>query len=435
MEIINAILFGLYSIVATASILSVLFLLFEMKERNRVLTIISLAAGTVISVLTGVFAFLGERSPVDPEDITMFLPAIIVFIIIKARKNILKILGVIVLLICTAEGLMGLMGFVINIDVDSFRWMIADNLSGVIGYTLILSILLIARKQNALSLVRNVYGVMPKWLIPVWGILNLTVYFVNFSSNDPGHDNTLARNVLFSVSALCVFVCIIYFCWKLFSMSFQQSQILRQLDEQHENYERMLSSDQQLRHFRHDYKNHMLVVTALLNAGKTEEASEYLETIKIESGVQARQISTGNFVADAILNNKNSLAKELDINMSFSGTIPERGIASSDLCTILGNLIDNAIEGNKRFIGDKYINIETASRDPFFVLTVENPVSERVVIKNNKIKTTKSDSKNHGIGLKNVGKIAEKYNGKFRLDCDDEKFTADISLNIKSEQK
>lgn len=434
MNILNAFLTGLCSFFACASVFSVLFLIFELKESGWKQTVFFSAVGALISALGGVSTFLSDKDIAILWLLTLLLPVIIAFSVFKSRSDIIKIPCVSAILFCTAKGITGIIGYVMNIDAEvEFRFA-TENASGLLVWGAVFIILIAARKQNSLPLIRNVCGIVPKWLIPVWSVLNLNFYFVTFGG-DGAYINGIVRNLLFSVSAVCVFICVIYFCWKLFSLSFQQSQILRQLDEQHTNYESMLMSDQQLRHFRHDYKNHMLVVTALLDAGKAEEASEYLETIKAESGVQSRQISTGNFVADAILNSKNALARDLDIKLNFSGTIPGRGIASSDLCTVIGNLVDNAIEGNKRFNGDKYINIETASRSPFFVLTVENPVNERVQIKNNRIRTTKSDSKNHGIGLKNVGRIAEKYNGRFRIDCDDEKFSADISFKINDDLK
>lgn len=435
MLLAKSVLCGLYDIVEVICLISVLKAVFGLKERRRSIMIFM----SVICLLTSVggalwtyFGTFSEDSLLDPETMTMLLPPLFVFAILNTKGQFWKSLGAIALVISSSEALLGFIGFIFKNDARSVEWVVVDNTATIVGYAAITAAVLIANKMSNFSLIKNVYETVPKWLLPVWFILNFTLFFANFVKHDMKYDNQVPLNVFFSLSAICIFVCIIYFTYKIFLLTYQQTQILKQLDEQHENYERMLSSDRQLREFRHDYKNHMLVVTALLNAGKNDEASEYLETIKITSGVQKRQISTGNFVADAMLNNKNALAEELGIKMSFVGTIPEKGIASSDLCTILGNLVDNAIESTKRLSGEKYIRIEATARELFFVLSIVNPVNERVVIKNNRIKTTKSDSKNHGIGLKNVGRIAEKYGGKFRLSCDDREFVADISIKLQS---
>lgn len=435
MLLAKSVLCGLYDIVEVICLISVLTAVFGLKERRRSITIFM----SVICLLTSVggalwtyFGTFSEDSLLDPETMTMLLPPLFVFAILNTKGQFWKSRGAIALVISSSEALLGFIGFIFKNDARSAEWVVVDNTATIIGYSAITVAVLIANKMSNFSLIKNVYETVPKWLLPVWFVLNFTLFFANFVKHDMKYDNQVPLNVFFSLSAICIFVCIIYFTYKIFLLTYQQTQILKQLDEQHENYERMLSSDRQLREFRHDYKNQMLVVTALLNAGKNDEAAEYLETIKITSGVQKRQISTGNFVADAMLNNKNALAEELGIKMSFVGTIPEKGIASSDLCTILGNLVDNAIESTKRLSGEKYIRIEATARELFFVLSIVNPVNERVVIKNNRIKTTKSDSKNHGIGLKNVGRIAEKYGGKFRLSCDDREFVADISIKLQS---
>lgn len=435
MLLAKSILCGLYDIVEVICLVSVLTAIFGLKERKRGLTVVMSVICLLTSVGSALWTYFGtfsEDSLLDPETMTMLLPPLFVFAILNTKGQFWKSLGAVALVMSSSEALIGFVGFIFKNDARSMEWVIVDNTATIVGYTAITVAILIANRISNFNLIKNVYETVPKWLLPVWFLLNFTVFFADFAKHDVGYDNELPLNIFFSLSAISIFICIIYFAYKIFLLSYQQTQILKQLNEQHENYENMLASDQQLREFRHDYKNHMLVVTALLNAGKNDEAAEYLETIKITSGVQKRQISTGNFVADAMLNNKNALAEELGIKMTFTGTIPEKGIASSDLCTILGNLVDNAIEGTKRLSGEKYIRIEATARELFFVLSVVNPVKERVVIKNNRIRTTKSDVKNHGIGLKNVSRIAEKYGGKFRLSCDDREFVADISIKLQS---
>ena len=205
---------------------------------------------------------------------------------------------------------------------------------------------------------------------------------------------------------------------------------MKQMSIQQTNFEQMIKSDEQLREFRHDYKNHMMVVTALLNSGRNEEAADYLEKVKISSGLVGRQFSTGNFIVDAILNNKNSFAEEFGIHLSFSGQVPEKGIENSDLCIVFANLLDNAIEGTKRYQGNRYINIESNIRNGMLTLSLINPVNEKIIIKKNRISSTKHDVKNHGIGLRNVERVAEKYHGSLLLSCNENEFSADISLKL-----
>ncbi|MBR3095223.1 MAG: sensor histidine kinase [Clostridia bacterium] len=136
---------------------------------------------------------------------------------------------------------------------------------------------------------------------------------------------------------------------------------------------------------------------------------------------------------NAILNNKNELAADCGVEMSFSGVVPAQGIENDDLCTVVGNLIDNAIDGAKRAAEKKYIRVKGAVRNGFFTLSVKNAVDGVVEIKNNKIKTTKTDTKRHGIGLKNVAAVAKKYHGAAVFSCDETEFTADVTLQLKED--
>lgn len=300
------------------------------------------------------------------------------------------------------------------------------------SYAIISILLLSVARNKELSTVRNVIDSLPGWMYVLAVLFSLTAFCTSgLTSGFEGNPVfERANKIVFVVTAVGVMLGVGYFFYRILKLSVQQAQILAQFSQQHDSYEALIKTDDKLRQFRHDYKNHMMVVTALLNAGKTEEASEYLETIKIKSGIIGRQFSTGNFIVDAILNNKNSLAEEFAIKMSVSGAVPEEGIENADICTIVSNLIDNAIEGTKRYEGDRYIKVKSSIRNGFLALSVINPVGSRIDIKNNRIKTTKQDSKNHGIGLRNVQRTAEKYGGAMLLDCTDTEFTADVTVKL-----
>ena len=314
---------------------------------------------------------------------------------------------------------------------DILKFMIEEVYNIVLYAALAAVFFLAMRKERALPL-HAVIDSMPRWLFIAAIVFAVTAYFKTILFDSGGDSEALSRvyDVFWLISSIGIMVSAGYFVFKIFTLSYQQNQILKQMNDQQTHYEKALETDEQLRRFRHDYKNHMMVVTALLNSGRTQEASDYLEKVKVASGVAGRQFSTGSFIADAILNNKNSLAEEFTIHIGFDGRIPSEGIENSDFCTVFANLLDNAIEGTKRFDGDRYINVKSNVRNGMLTLSVYNPVNEIVIIKNNRIKTTKSDSRNHGIGLRNVERVAEKYNGHLLLSCDEKEFCADVSLKL-----
>ena len=100
-----------------------------------------------------------------------------------------------------------------------------------------------------------------------------------------------------------------------------------------------------MRGWRHDYHNHLQTLKARLDMGWTAEARAYLDSLEEDlDGIRALA-ETGNVSVDAILNAKLSLVLKQDIDLSFKATVPgSLTVSDIDLCVILGNLIDNAME-------------------------------------------------------------------------------------------
>ena len=358
------------------------------------------------------------------------LVAMLVFpqIILRTTKRLSSAL------ICLAlntgmEGLFSVIGYMLR-GVDHYSYHFYETLFCSLGYAAISAFFIYTSKNKDLKIIRSTVELIPKWLYVIIILCSFASFFT-LMGEAPGVYNF--ETVMGIMQALAVFGVILfagYFVVKVFALMAKQNQFLTQMNAQQQNYEQMLMSDEQLRQFRHDYKNHMIVVTSLLNAGLMDDAKEYLDKIKGDSGIAENRFRTGNIVVDAILNSKLDLAEAFGIELSFSGAAPEQGIEHADLCTVVGNTVDNAIEGAKRCTGKRYVNVRFTVRNGFLTITTENPVSEKVIIKNNRIKTTKSDTKNHGIGLKNVAATAKKYGGGMALSCSETEFTSDVTMRL-----
>lgn len=141
---------------------------------------------------------------------------------------------------------------------------------------------------------------------------------------------------------------------------------------------------------------------------------------------------TGNFLADAILSDKAILAEKKGIKLDFDGRISHNLITNNDLCTILSNAIDNAIRGAEGCADAKIIVSANKGEDTLKII-VRNTVLNKVEIKDNTVKTTKSDSENHGFGLNAIKTVARKYDGFVVLDCDERWFTITTVLFLKGD--
>lgn len=293
-------------------------------------------------------------------------------------------------------------------------------LVNIVLYGGIVFLLCYAAKKEAINFLPQVLGEIPKWLYAVLLLFELTCCYKEFGISADWY------NALYVISSSGVFLTVIYLVVKIFSLAHRQNAILQQMELQKQFGEKTIVGDEELRRFRHDYRNHMIVVNAYLHSGRVDEASAYLAAISTRVDGVLNKIVTGNFVADAILNHKAVTAAEDAIALTFDGAIPDEGIANEDLCTILANLLDNAIEACRKLpaAAERRIKVKGTGLNDTFLLHVENPTALKAV----SAKTTKRDSRNHGIGLRNVARVAKRYDGSVNCSVDSGVFSADVRL-------
>lgn len=218
-----------------------------------------------------------------------------------------------------------------------------------------------------------------------------------------------------------------YIVVKYITVSSKQKESEIQLEMQAEHYQDLAEKNRDIRRFRHDIKNNLLALDILLSDEKYDEAKNYIDSMNESVKETENRFSTGSYLADAILSHKADEIKNDKLDIEFSGTVPSERISNNDLCTILTNSIDNAARACKEVAPCK-INVTSDETEKGCTITVSNPVLKKVEIKNNSIKTSKKDAQNHGFGIENIKKVAEKYRGFVRLSCTDSEFTIKIGL-------
>lgn len=411
------------------------------KRRSAAVFIVSALVSTVYSSLlfSSYFSDISQGFE-DTATIIGFLSTLLIVLsshLILKSKNLLRTILISLAVISVSEIVFGLFSVATGVNMNTEKGFLIEEIITAFSYAIISILLLSAVRNKELSTVRTVIDSLPGWMYILAVLFSFTAFCTSgLTSGFEGNPVfEKANKIVFVITAVGVMLGVGYFFYKILKLSIQQTQILAQFSQQHDSYEAMIKTDDKLRQFRHDYKNHMMVVTALLSSGKTDEAADYLRKVQVISGVVGRLFSTGNFVADALLNYKNSFAEEYSVHLDFSGAIPEKGIENADMCTVLSNLLDNAVDAAKHFDGNRFVKIDANVRNGYLTLSVSNPVSGEVVIKNNKIKTTKNDSINHGHGLRNVERVAKEYNGNMLLSCENRCFTADLNMKLNHEKE
>ena len=186
--------------------------------------------------------------------------------------------------------------------------------------------------------------------------------------------------------------------------AYQNKLLKNEVDEVHNLYLTM-------RGWRHDYHNHMQSVKAYLAMDSLEEARAYLDALEQDLDDINLLFNTGNINADAVLNAKISLAIKKGIQVDYKAAVPKTlAVSDIDLCVVIGNLIDNAVESCEKVAPEnQFIRLYIGIFQKQLYLSVSNATSETVRKLDEQYISTKRG--NHGHGLKRINKIVDKYGG------------------------
>lgn len=185
-----------------------------------------------------------------------------------------------------------------------------------------------------------------------------------------------------------------------------------------------------MRGWRHDYHNHMQVIKAQLAVENYEGVETYLDQLERELDRVDTLVKSGNLMTDAILNSKLTLARRHEIRIDCKARLPERlSLEDVDLCVILGNLLDNAIEACGQVEKeDRFLRIYLAVRKGQFYLSVQNSArAETDFDQRNYISRKRG---NHGLGMKRVKAAVDKYQGYLNLANEPGIFAAEVTLPL-----
>ena len=232
------------------------------------------------------------------------------------------------------------------------------------------------------------------------------------------------------VSLIAMNILIIFFMDDLAEKAMlKQERLIFEMDakRQQEMYNSWEEKIMQQRSISHEYRNNLLYMSALLEQGEYGKLSDYLKEV---SGADMRGmdvINTNNSVINVIMNTKYYEAKKAGASFickinNLSGIT----MKETDIILLLSNLLNNAIEAVQKCLGKK---VKIVIENNKFIMSVRNTFNGEIKKDGDKFKTTKKEkSELHGIGLKNVVRIAEKYNGLYLFEPRGEEFSAIVII-------
>ncbi len=191
----------------------------------------------------------------------------------------------------------------------------------------------------------------------------------------------------------------------------------------------------QMRGWKHDYHNHIQYIKACISMGELDKLIEFCDSLDEDLKTVDQVIKTGNVMVDAILDSKISLAMSKNIEVTAKAVVPtDIDISEVDLCVILGNLLDNAMEAcikydsSESFEFDKpFIRIYVSVKGNQLYICVTNSTYGKIRKLENRFLTTKN-SESHGFGLMRIDKICSKYSGFCKRNSEPGVFSTEILL-------
>ncbi len=243
-------------------------------------------------------------------------------------------------------------------------------------------------------------------------------------------------NYVFSMISLsCVLISsfIIVYLYDSIARLFDErtkSELIKRERTYYHNQSQLLQKNYgDLRKFRHDLNNKIIVIKQLLEKNKIEDLNEYISGLSGKLEKTDTYCQSGNVAVDSIVNYKLSFAHEKGIDIRTDISIPpDIIIENDDIVIIIGNLLDNAIEAAGKTSEKGYISFQLKLNKNSIYINVENSHSNNFNKEKGKLITTKEDKKMHGIGLKSVETVVEKYEGVMDISYNDVKFDVTIII-------
>lgn len=190
----------------------------------------------------------------------------------------------------------------------------------------------------------------------------------------------------------------------------------------------------EIRTMRHDMAGKLMILKSFLENNRYQDASQFLGEMDIELNAGGVKYSTGNPVTDVVINEAASQAEKLGCAFECELSFPkEKSISAMDMAIVLNNLLDNALEAVAAIPEEeRFMKISGTLKDNFYLLKTENSFDGKVIraVDNSIISKKKdtSDSDLHGIGLKSIMSIADKYLGAVDIKTENRVFEVKVML-------
>jgi len=258
---------------------------------------------------------------------------------------------------------------------------------------------------------------------------------ITLSRDFPGIQMQEQKLMLLCVSCIWLMCLIMYFVVQQMSKD-NQTKLEYELMKEKEKYSKesmeiITRSNEELREFKHDLKNYLLPLQEAMETMPQSEMVKVWEKINQKIEDVQTLIQTGNSYVDSMINTKITLARSEKVDVKCTILSKMEGIDDLEFCSVFGNLMDNAIEAERKVIEKKEIIIFIEEKMGYLRLEIQNKIEKSVLNENSSLNTTKKDTSSHGIGHKSIKRTMQKVGGALKYYETGDLFCAEAVFPIK----
>lgn len=263
--------------------------------------------------------------------------------------------------------------------------------------------------------------------VPVIMIFLMMFWYLNNTANIV----TLIFTMLIALSVFFIIARLLSSTAELILIKRSEKELSEYIEIQRRGYDRIVQKTEWTREYRHDMRHHFTVIEGLAKQGDCGEIIEYTSNLSGSLGKLESMSYCKNPEINAVLSEYIGRAESAGCKITRRIVLPEMlPFAENDVCIVLANAIDNAINACSELPEEeRYINISADYRDGHRLLvTTENPCSHSIEFDENDLPVIGKRSDEHGIGLRSVKRIVEKYNGFMRCMLENGEFVFQAAL-------
>ena len=240
--------------------------------------------------------------------------------------------------------------------------------------------------------------------------------------------------ILCGMASILLANIVTYYFFTQLNKNYESKLKIKLLEQNNENTKKNIENAdayvKQMRAFRHDVNNQLTIIYNLVEAGKYRETKDYIKNLTNNylPDIQS-YIHTDNDAFNAIMNSKIAICNQKNIFIEVKEMKNAlQKFDAVDTGILFGNLLDNAIEAAAK-TQSRRITVDIRTKGEYLSILVTNSINESVLCNNQQLKTSKKDKDVHGIGIKNIKSVVNKYDGMIQFFEENNEFCCHILLD------